>query len=123
MLPAPKNKAPVLPAPERVLGGGRGPGLVFNAHSKNPRTATVEDAEDEDGVERHEPAVNTAEDEGAGKPASIPLLPPHLARGKANVSVEERHELPKAARHAASSAPTVDFFSLGMHFPRPQYNF
>ncbi|KAK7054835.1 hypothetical protein VNI00_003298 [Paramarasmius palmivorus] len=30
MLPAPKQKAPVLPAPQRVLGGGGGPGLVFN---------------------------------------------------------------------------------------------
>ncbi|KAE9391646.1 hypothetical protein BT96DRAFT_967566 [Gymnopus androsaceus JB14] len=30
MLPAPKQKAPIAAAPERVLGAGKGPGLVFN---------------------------------------------------------------------------------------------
>ncbi|EPS98565.1 hypothetical protein FOMPIDRAFT_1017632 [Fomitopsis schrenkii] len=108
MLPAPKNKAPVAPTPERVLGAGRGPGLVFNTGSaRSAKTATVEDVpegEDEDGLDGRE------ETSASPRTApSLPFLPPSLAKGKANISVEERADKPKVIR----SAPAVDFFSLG----------
>ena len=111
MLPAPKNKAPVAPAPERVLGSGRGPGLVFNARStRSAKTATVEDVpEDQQGFDDSEdqpgPSVLPK------STSSLPFLPPSLAKGKANISVEERTDKPKAVR----SAPGVDFFSLGVY--------
>ena len=120
MLPAPKNKNPVPQKQERVLGGGRGPGLVFNT-SRTMRSATVEDVK-EDGEEE---TTNEAPVGGgileeveevevvAKKPASaLPFLPPSLAKGKANVSTEEKFSLPKSAA-AVTAAPTVDFFSLG----------
>ncbi|KAG5645233.1 hypothetical protein DXG03_006650 [Asterophora parasitica] len=114
MLPAPKEKAPVAAAPERVLGGGKGPGLVFNA----PRSRTTED--------------NDCEDEGEARPASFeepqdlislskapsaprPFLPPSLKKGRANISVEE--EKPKARANPIvqkAAAPAQDFFSLGI---------
>lgn len=113
MLPAPKNKAPVAPTPERVLGAGRGPGLVFNTGSaRSAKTATVEDVpegEDEDGLDGRE------ETSASPRTApSLPFLPPSLAKGKANISVEERADKPKVIR----SAPAVDFFSLGTYCSR-----
>ncbi|EEB95013.1 hypothetical protein MPER_06083 [Moniliophthora perniciosa FA553] len=52
MLPAPKQKAPVLPAPERVLGAGKSPGLVFNAHpAASAPHKSGEEAQDDDGDE------------------------------------------------------------------------
>ncbi|KAH9952014.1 mitotic checkpoint regulator, MAD2B-interacting-domain-containing protein [Amylocystis lapponica] len=114
MLPAPKNKVPILPAKERVLGGGRGPGLVFNTAPKPSRQVTVEDADDDEGYqEKHVPTSSVPAEQQEEKPASIPFLPPHLAKGKANVSVEEKHELPKSVQLASSTTPAVDFFSLG----------
>ncbi|KAH9856930.1 mitotic checkpoint regulator, MAD2B-interacting-domain-containing protein [Lenzites betulinus] len=116
MLPAPKNKVPVAPAPERVLGGGRGPGLVFkSAPSTAPsRTAMVEDAEDEDDTEPRETldSSHTAIlEEKVEKKAAIPFMPTSVKRGKANISVEEKHSVP-LSRPKVSSAPAVDFFSL-----------
>ncbi|GBE81939.1 predicted protein [Sparassis crispa] len=109
MLPAPKNKAPVLAAPQRVLGGGRGPGLVFNAAPSRPsRKATVEDAADEEHEVQDDTTKAAVEVETEKK--SPPFLPPSLLKGKANVSVEEKNELPKSVR---TPAPAVDFFSLG----------
>ncbi|CCM02416.1 uncharacterized protein FIBRA_04514 [Fibroporia radiculosa] len=104
MLPAPKNKAVPVVIPERVLGGGRGPGLVFNtASGRSTRSTTVEDAED-DGEEQAGVALDNS------KP-SISFLPPSLAKGKANVSVEEQNERP--TRIIPSATPALDFFSLG----------
>lgn len=97
MLPAPKNKAPV-PAPaERVLGGGRGPGLVFHT-GPSTRKATVVDAEDaeeeEESTNGHAPPTGDALLEEIKveekKSESAVFLPPHLRKGKANVSTEER---------------------------------
>lgn len=117
MLPAPKNKNPVLPQPERMLGGGRGPGLVFQARPAPARSATVEDAEEEEIHENSEVPLGGGimEEVKEEKPAqSLPFLPPSLAKGKANVSTEERHTISKAAAAAAkSAAPAIDFFSLG----------
>ncbi|KAL1944480.1 hypothetical protein VTO73DRAFT_2910 [Trametes versicolor] len=114
MLPAPKNNAPIAPAAERVLGGGRGPGLVFKATpSASLRTATVEDAEDSDGETQQRDVLDSSHtsilEEKVEKKASIPFMPTSVARGKANVSVEEKHSAPVSR----PSAPAVDFFSLG----------
>ncbi|EKM55616.1 uncharacterized protein PHACADRAFT_184398 [Phanerochaete carnosa HHB-10118-sp] len=126
MLPAPKNKNPVSQQPERVLGAGRGPGLVFHTGSnrtKSTQSATVEDADEDESedVARNVAPVSgglleeaedmpVAKSEKAGP--SIPFLPPHLRKGKANISTEDKPSLPKSAA-AVSSAPAVDFFSLG----------
>ena len=121
MLPAPKNKAPVAPAPERVLGGGRGPGLVFKtAPSASARTTTVEDAEDAEGNADPSDALDSSyaailEEKVEAKTetkASIPFMPTSVKRGKANISLEEKPSAP-VSRPSVSSAPTVDFFSLG----------
>ncbi len=87
MLPAPKQKNPT-PAPtERVLGGGKGQALSFNA----PPSAPPADEE--------APAL------------SIPFLPPSLAKGRSNISLEE--DRPKPAARTPAPAPAMDFFSLG----------
>ncbi|PCH38016.1 hypothetical protein WOLCODRAFT_142358 [Wolfiporia cocos MD-104 SS10] len=115
MLPAPKNKAPVQAPQERVLGSGRGPGLVFNTGSrKSSRAAVVEDAGDdaEEGIGQDATNAEPVE-EGTTRNAALPFLPPSLAKGKANVSVEEKVERAKVLRPTVSSAPAVDFFSLG----------
>ncbi|KAI0094037.1 mitotic checkpoint regulator, MAD2B-interacting-domain-containing protein [Irpex rosettiformis] len=124
MLPAPKNKDPV---PERVLGGGKGRGLVFNAGVRRPPTQpTVEDVEEE-----HDETTSVSLAPLSGsiledatlipeskpfKPAAVPFVPPSLARGKANVSTEDRPTLSKTVSSTALSkhpAPAADFFSLG----------
>ncbi|KAJ7449851.1 mitotic checkpoint regulator, MAD2B-interacting-domain-containing protein [Mycena latifolia] len=102
MLPAPKQKNPVLPPPERVLGGGGGPGLVFKA----PRPAAQETAEGEQ--QSSEVADTTASS------TSVSFRPPSLAKGRSNISLEEG--APKAPPRTApkvSPPPAIDFFSLG----------
>ncbi|KAI9064488.1 hypothetical protein FKP32DRAFT_1716913 [Trametes sanguinea] len=122
MLPAPKNKTPVAPEAERVLGAGRGPGLVFKTASSTaaparPTSTTVEDADDDD---EHEEKVETLDSSYSAileekvqveKKESIPFMPTSVRRGKANVSLEEKPSAP-ATRPSVSSAPAVDFFSL-----------
>ncbi|PIL24037.1 hypothetical protein GSI_13788 [Ganoderma sinense ZZ0214-1] len=118
MLPAPKNKAPVSAPPERVLGGGRGPGLVFKTAPSQPsRAPTVEDADEDEEGSRPDDALDSSysailEKNEDAKPVSLPFMPTSVKRGKANVSVEERHPMP-ISRPSVSSAPAVDFFSLG----------
>ncbi|CDO69524.1 hypothetical protein BN946_scf184785.g29 [Trametes cinnabarina] len=123
MLPAPKNKAPVAPEAERVLGAGRGPGLVFKtAPTTNAlaRSATVEDADDADDHDKnadtldpsHSAILEEKGDTTVEKKPSIPFMPTSVARGKANVSLEEKPSVP-TTRPPVSSAPAVDFFSLG----------
>ncbi|KAK0210784.1 mitotic checkpoint regulator, MAD2B-interacting-domain-containing protein [Desarmillaria ectypa] len=91
MLPAPKQKNPV-PAPtERVLGGGMGQALSFNVPPSAPPA---------DEVESKAPAP------------SIPFLPPSLAKGRSNISLEEDRPTARPAARTAP-APALDFFSLG----------
>ncbi|KAG7452484.1 uncharacterized protein BT62DRAFT_4033 [Guyanagaster necrorhizus] len=91
MLPAPKQKNPISAPAERVLGGGKGQALSFNAPASVP------------------PA------DEAPTP-SIPFLPPSLAKGRSNISLEESR--PRAT--ARTPAPAVDFFSLGASsMPKP----
>lgn len=118
MLPAPKQKAPVAPHPERVLGGGKGPGLVFNTRPSAPSTqtnVTVEDATEENDDEGEESIQPTATKPATSSSASsLPFLPPSLVKGKANVSLEDKPKVPvKPPLPSVSAAPTVDFFSLG----------
>ncbi|KAJ6596934.1 mitotic checkpoint regulator, MAD2B-interacting-domain-containing protein [Mycena vulgaris] len=103
MLPAPKQKNPVLPPPARVLGGGGGPGLVFNA----PRP-TVKEASTAEGQQQAEDAEPTASS------TSFSFRPPSLAKGRSNISLEEgATKAPPRTATKVSPAPTVDFFSLG----------
>ncbi|KAI0256833.1 mitotic checkpoint regulator, MAD2B-interacting-domain-containing protein [Lactifluus subvellereus] len=82
MLPTPKLAAPVKAAPERVLGSGKGPGLVFN----NPPTRKAEDMSDiisnDDPQSILEATVNE-------QPPSLPFMPASVRKGKANISLEE----------------------------------
>lgn len=117
MLPAPKNKASVPVAPERVLGGGRGPNLFFKTASSRPsRVTTVEDVEED--AEDAQPAdifkspysAILEEKKENTKPSPLPFMPTSVKRGKVNVSVE-KYSMPVSGP-AASSAQAVDFFSL-----------
>lgn len=100
MLPAPKQKNPVLPPPERVLGGGSGPGLVFST----PRPTAKEIEQQSEDVE---PSTASS--------TSFSFRPPSLAKGRSNISLEEgtTKASPRTAT-TVSAAPAVDFFSLGM---------
>ncbi|KAK0483658.1 mitotic checkpoint regulator, MAD2B-interacting-domain-containing protein [Armillaria novae-zelandiae] len=89
MLPAPKQKNPVSPPLERVLGGGTGQALSFNTPPSAPPT-----------------------DEEAPAP-SIPFLPPSLAKGRSNISLEKDRPKPPARTPAPAPPLAVDFFSLG----------
>ncbi|RPD66183.1 hypothetical protein L226DRAFT_530302 [Lentinus tigrinus ALCF2SS1-7] len=116
MLPAPKNKAPVATAQERILGGGRGPGLVFKTAPSQPaRVTIVEDAEEDDNREPADTldsSYSAILEEKVEEKQSLPFMPTSVRRGKANVSVEEKHSTP-IARPAVSTAPAVDFLGLG----------
>lgn len=112
MLPAPKEKAPVSIAPERVLGGGKGPGLVFGRSRPDVVSSEFVDSQlDEEttvsaGV-HSDPALRASA-------ASLPSIPPSLKKGRANISVDD--EKPKVQSQPIISrevAPVVDFFSLG----------
>ncbi|KAJ4474521.1 mitotic checkpoint regulator, MAD2B-interacting-domain-containing protein [Lentinula lateritia] len=108
MLPAPKQKAPVPSAPERVLGGGDGPGLVFN--NLRPAAATtalsVEDEESISGVD--EPTLEGL----TSSSTSFAFRPPSVARGKANISLEEEKPRVTLKSRDPTSKMSADFFGL-----------
>ena len=98
MLPAPKQAAPV---PQRVLGGKSGPGLVFNSSRSIP-SQSVNDQE----------TSGTLASDRTSDSASTLLLPPSLAKGKANISLENKPNA--SSKLAVSRQPSsVDFFALG----------
>ncbi|TDL24775.1 hypothetical protein BD410DRAFT_744397 [Rickenella mellea] len=102
MLPAPKKTAMELPAPQRVLGGGR-PGVVYSAATR----ATVEDVEtngNEDDA-REEDEVPLEEQ------SSVSLLPPSLAKGKGKATREAMSS--SVAKPSGTTSEAVDFFSIG----------
>ncbi|KAJ6630842.1 mitotic checkpoint regulator, MAD2B-interacting-domain-containing protein [Mycena sp. CBHHK59/15] len=104
MLPAPKQKNPVLPTPERVLGSGSGPGLVFNAPRPAKRGTGTAEVEKESSDAELPTASST----------SFSLRPPSLAKGRPNISLEEGNtNAPPRTASKISAAPAVDFFSLG----------
>ncbi|KAM6500487.1 Mitotic checkpoint regulator, MAD2B-interacting domain containing protein [Amanita muscaria] len=96
MLPAPKQANP---APQRVLGGKAGPGLVF--------TSAIVSQEEVD--DRSTPLFQDKPAESSS--SSTTFLPPSLAKGKANVSLEDRPR--PTFVPTISSQRTVDPFSLG----------
>ncbi|KAL1672638.1 mitotic checkpoint regulator, MAD2B-interacting-domain-containing protein, partial [Schizophyllum commune] len=116
MLPAPKERNPKPPAPERVLGGGQGKGLVFHTRPSAPAV----NADDAD-----EPATSAASkpipeskptSDSPAPPTSTPMFMPTNLGGKrkANISLEEHGVSRSAAKPPPiSAAPPVDFFSLG----------
>ncbi|KAF7304910.1 hypothetical protein MKEN_01205300 [Mycena kentingensis (nom. inval.)] len=85
MLPAPKEKNPALPPPQRTLGGGAAPALTFTASGSE----TQKEAD-----------------------SAIAFRPASLAKGRTNVSVEES-STNKPALTTRMAVPAVDFFSLG----------
>ncbi|KAF7323002.1 hypothetical protein HMN09_00079900 [Mycena chlorophos] len=86
-----RDKNPVLPPPQRALGGGAAPALTFNSTTK-VETVTSGDASESNPV--------------AFRPAS-------LAKGRANVNVEEGAKSKSTTAPRPTAAPSVDFFSLG----------
>lgn len=114
MLPAPKQKVPAVVAPERVLGGGKGPGLVFNMSRPSTTPAPIS-VSDEDTNVSEAPSDDhiLKESEGeSSKTSAVSFLPPSLKSGRSNISVEEGKAPPRTAPQV-SAAPAVDFFSLG----------
>ncbi len=85
MLPAPKQKNPLPAAPARVLGGGG-------------------------GASAQKLVAEPVATESSDTTNSLPFLPPSLAKGRSNISLED--ERPRKAL-VPSAAPAVDFFSLG----------
>ncbi|KAJ6547593.1 mitotic checkpoint regulator, MAD2B-interacting-domain-containing protein [Mycena capillaripes] len=115
MLPAPKQKNPVLPAPERVLGGGNGPGLVFNAPRPSGKTAMSAAAESEEQSQDGEPSTSSS--------TSFSFRPPSLAKGRSNISLEEgATNAPARTIPKVSAVPAVDFFSLGKTTPASSHS-
>ena len=111
MLPAPKQKAVVLPKPERVLGGGSGPGLVFN-RSNNEQSSSSLDAEPEP------PSSFNFESSVSDDTSVSTLFRPSSVntKGRSNISLEgpTPSSKPKPAPAVSTPAPAhEDFFSLG----------
>ena len=117
MLPAPKQADPVVPPPERVLGAGRRPGLVFdNSRSINtPAFPLVDNTASEDVDDSTDPR-DTLEVE------STTLFRPTSLK-RANISVEERSEPPKKVLPKVSSPPPTNFFSLGSYVLLRRFSF
>lgn len=122
MLPAPKQKAPVALQSERVLGGGKGPGLVFTTRPTTapaPSNAVAggedEGEADEGDEEQAKPTIAESATSTTSSASSLPFLPPSLAKGRANISLEDK---PKASSKPplpkVSAAPAVDSSPLGM---------
>ena len=78
-LPAPKLAAPVKAAPERILGSGRGPGLVFNAPLQRSYDAS------DSGVSSVQDSLDVMEEQST----SLPFMPTSVRKGKANISLED----------------------------------
>ncbi|KAL0946848.1 hypothetical protein HGRIS_013016 [Hohenbuehelia grisea] len=115
MLPAPKQKTPVVKAPERVLGAGKGPGLVFKTTPSVSAPPVGVDKEEDDPLA--DERANEDDDGDVPGPSTKPFaafMPTSVLKGKANISVEEE-DRPKAPARTpkVSAAPAADFFSLG----------
>ncbi|KAH9484247.1 hypothetical protein JR316_0003727 [Psilocybe cubensis] len=108
MLPTPKQSNPVPQAQPRVLGGGSGKALNFNA------TARTSDAESTDANLEQEAYTSSRveQPEEDTSSASVLFRPTSVAKGRKNISVEET-SLAQIKFKPATSAPAVDFFSLG----------
>ena len=116
-LPAPKLVAPVKPAPERVLGSGKGPGLVFSNTPSQRTQVTSGTLADVDS----QPNLDVAEEQSM----SLPFTPVSVMKGKANVSLEESFSSERVGARGLSTSAAVDLFSLStshhvpIHFTTP----
>ena len=119
MLPAPKQKVPVIAPPERVLGGGKGLGLVFSTYKPSAAPVSIDTADEVDDplTKSHSPAsvftMNGDSEEEDSKASSVSFLPLSLKKGRSNISLEEGNAPPRPPSQV-SAAPAVDFFSLGL---------
>jgi len=104
-LPAPKLAAPVKAAPERILGGGKGPGLVFN---NAPSQRTQDTSGTSSNVDLQDSPEVTEVEQSA---SSLPFTPVSVRRGKANVSLEGSEKAPDP-----SFTGGADIFSLRMYY-------
>ncbi len=103
MLPAPKRSTVDLPAPQRVLGGGR-PGIVYSMSSSSNVAATVEDPVPS--------PTDPQDDDEVPDTSSRSLLPPSLllkGKGKA--------KQPPTSSKNSNTFEETNFFSLGMIRP------
>ena len=103
-LPAPKLAAPVKPAPERILGSGKGPGLVFSnppSQRTQAMSGTLADGDSQSNVDVTEE-----------QSMSLPFMPVSVMRGKANISLEESSSKGTVSAQGSSTSASVDLFSL-----------
>ncbi|KAI9509615.1 mitotic checkpoint regulator, MAD2B-interacting-domain-containing protein [Russula earlei] len=109
-LPAPMLAAPVKPAPERVLGSGQGPGLVFKKFpSQKPQ-----DTPDTPSNVGPEASLDAMENE---RSLSLPFMPASVRRGTANVSLEESSSKGTVNPLDSSPSAVMDLFSLNSSKP------
>ncbi|KAH9180683.1 mitotic checkpoint regulator, MAD2B-interacting-domain-containing protein [Lactarius sanguifluus] len=102
MLPAPKLAVPVKEAPERILGSGKGPGLVF----KEPSFQRTKDIPGLSSID------NVATVERETEEVHLPFMPASVRKGKANISLEESSERVTSNTRGPPSPTTLDLFSL-----------
>ncbi|KAI5123370.1 hypothetical protein M0805_001791 [Coniferiporia weirii] len=112
MLPVPKKSTMDLPAPQRVLGGGR-PGLVFSAALQRDSRALEEPA-----VEELQADVEDEQNESApapvGRETTTSMIPPSmLLKGKLKVPASSAPKSFATSVSEPTPAPAIDFFSLG----------
>ena len=104
-LPAPKLAVPVKAAPERILGSGKGPGLVFN-------NAPSHKTQDRSGVSSND-VLQDSLDVMEEQPVSLPFTPASVRKGKANVSLEDS----SFEKALDPSPPAIaDLFSLSVSY-------
>jgi len=106
-LPAPKLAAPVKTAPERILGSGKGPGLVFN-NTQSQRTQDT--SRTPPNVELQDSPEVTEVEQSA---SSLPFIPAPVRKGKANVDLEG------SSSDKAPDPPSIDgadVFSLRVSY-------
>ena len=111
-LPAPKLAAPVKAAPERVLGGGNGPGLTFNNTQSQKTRDTFGTPSNDDSQSN----LYMTENEQS---VSLPFTPVSVIKGKANVSLEGSSSKGTASTLDSSPRAVVDLFSLGTSHYHP----
>ena len=104
-LPAPKLAAPVKAAPERILGSGKGPGLVFNNASSQKTQDTPRLSSDVD--------LQDSFDVLEEQPMSLPFTPASVRKGKPNVNLEDS----SFEKTLGPSPPAMaDLFSLSVSY-------
>ena len=111
MLPAPKKSSLQLPAPQRVLGGGK-PGVVYSGNKKTQADVPEEDgANPSDGGDQPDKTVHDSEEHNEKESTATMIPPSMLLKGKTKSS--QQHGNSKATTSSVATSGS-DFFSLGM---------